>query len=175
MTVVSDSGPLIALAKIDGLFLLDQLFPPVLIAPAVQREIIERGLARHESDAELLSQRIAAQRMRVTPPQLPFRMQLRNLGAGEQESILLAIEHRATWLLMDDWQARQAALLELREAGVPTQLKGTLGVIVSAHLDGHLKRSQAIDLIERIRGRPDIWVSDQLCDRVIASLEGRAT
>jgi predicted nucleic acid-binding protein len=39
LVVVSDSGPLIALERIEGLNLLPALFPSILIPPAVEREI----------------------------------------------------------------------------------------------------------------------------------------
>jgi hypothetical protein len=40
---------------------------------------------------------------------------LQGLGRGEEESIRLAIERRADWLLIDDYDARQAALASFRE------------------------------------------------------------
>jgi predicted nucleic acid-binding protein len=42
MAVVSDTGPLIALAKVDQLALLQQLFGQVLIPPMVQRELFAK-------------------------------------------------------------------------------------------------------------------------------------
>jgi uncharacterized protein len=42
MSAVSNTGPLIALAKVDQLDLLEQLFGQVHIPPAVQRELLAR-------------------------------------------------------------------------------------------------------------------------------------
>ena len=42
MIVVSDTGPLIALAKIEKLSLLERLFEQVLIPPAVYRELLAK-------------------------------------------------------------------------------------------------------------------------------------
>ena len=47
---VSDTGPLIALAKVDQLILLERLFGKVLIPPAVQREL----LAKHGAESARL-------------------------------------------------------------------------------------------------------------------------
>ncbi len=46
MIVVADSTPLIALARIDQLNLLKELFGAVLIPEAVFREVVTRGKAR---------------------------------------------------------------------------------------------------------------------------------
>ncbi|MBC8254138.1 MAG: hypothetical protein H8E35_08915, partial [Ardenticatenia bacterium] len=43
MTVVSDTGPLIALAKVDRLSLFEQLFEHVFIPPAVHRELLAKS------------------------------------------------------------------------------------------------------------------------------------
>ena len=43
MRVVSDSGPLIALAKVEKLHVLRELFGKVLIPRAVWMEVVERG------------------------------------------------------------------------------------------------------------------------------------
>jgi predicted nucleic acid-binding protein len=93
------------------------------------------------------------------------------LGAGEQQSILLAIEQRAVWLLVDDLDARRAASTNLEAAKVETRLKGTLGVIVSACEHGHLAKEAAVGLVDSIRLRKDIWISNQLCDRAVQILQ----
>jgi predicted nucleic acid-binding protein len=43
MTAVSDTGPLIALAKVDQLRLLERLFEQVHIPPAVHRELLAKS------------------------------------------------------------------------------------------------------------------------------------
>lgn len=40
MSLVADTGPLIALAKVNRLDLLEQLFGEVYIAPSVHRELL---------------------------------------------------------------------------------------------------------------------------------------
>ena len=159
MTVVSDAGPLIALAKIGGLETLSQLYPRVLVAPAVYREAVEVGLDRGDPDAEALRLHAAAGKLVLMAPRLAALDRWQRLGAGERESIRLAIEHRADWLLLDDAEARQMAADELQLEGLSTQLRGTLGVIVTAHREGWLGQAQAIEMVERIRLRPDIWIS----------------
>ena len=43
MTVVSDTGPLIALAKVDRLSLLEDLFGQIHIPPIVHRELLAKS------------------------------------------------------------------------------------------------------------------------------------
>ena len=173
MTVVSDADPLIALAKIGGLEALRQLYPRILIAPAVYREAVEIGLHRGDPDAAALRLYGSEERLVLTTPRSAALDRWQRLGAGEHESIRLAIEHRADWLLVDDSEARQMATNELQREGLPTRLRGTLGVIVAARLEGMLDQDQAVELVERIGRRPDIWISPELCRRVVSTLTHR--
>ena len=43
MTIITNTGPLIALAKTDQLTLLQRLFKSVSIPPAVQRELLAKS------------------------------------------------------------------------------------------------------------------------------------
>ncbi len=172
MTVVSDAGPLMALAKIGALDPLFRLFPKILTPPAVHHELITEGLRLVAPDALLLRERYRSGELEVLAPQegrlsVPIR-----LGPGEEQSIQLAAEVEATWLLIDDLDARRAATASLEAAGVKTRLKGTLGVILSAREGGHLAKEEAVHFVETLRQRPDIWISADLCARVLALLEG---
>lgn len=171
MIVVSDAGPLMALAKIGALEVLFRLFPKILTPPAVHHELITEGLRLAAPDAVLLQGRyesgeLAVVSPRASPPPAPAL-----LGPGEEESIRLAIEKNATWLLIDDLDARRAALSSLAAAGSKAQIKGTLGVILAAREGGALTKEEAIQLVEAIRNRPDIWISSNLCDRALDLLE----
>jgi predicted nucleic acid-binding protein len=55
MTVVSNTGPLVALAKADHLLLLRVLYEEVLIPPAVHREL----LAKSGPEAQRLDEALA--------------------------------------------------------------------------------------------------------------------
>ncbi len=68
MTVVSDAGPLMALAKIGGLDILFRLFSQILTPPAVYDELVTAGLRLGAPDAELLESRYQAQELVVISP-----------------------------------------------------------------------------------------------------------
>jgi predicted nucleic acid-binding protein len=168
--VVADAGPLIALAKIDGLGALFDLYSSLLISPTVYAEAITAGLALGANDAVRLQAVYEAGRIEVRAPVLAGLLVPALLGAGEVDSIRLAIDQTADWLLVDDLDARRAAKQNFEAADVSTAIQGMLGVIAASCRAGHVSREKAILLIQAIKGRPDIWISAELCDRVIESL-----
>jgi predicted nucleic acid-binding protein len=163
-----------ALAKVDGLAALFRLFPRISIPPAVYEETVVAGQRLGAPDAALVEARCREENLVLAAPTLPSLPVSLQLGPGEEESIRLAIEQSADWLLIDDHDARQGALACFQAAGMATQIKGTLGIVVSAHQEGHLSQSEAVDLVSALRQRPDIWVSPDLCRRVIELL-GRSS
>jgi predicted nucleic acid-binding protein len=159
-----------ALAKVGGLGILFQLFPKVVSPPAVFAEAVTVGQRLGAPDAALLAKHFREGEIEIQAPSLSLLPVSAKLGPGEDECIRLAIEVQAEWLLMDDLDARRFAEDSLRVAGANTRIKGTLGVIVSAHQDGLLPRGKALALLEALHDRPDVWLSRKLILRVIRSL-----
>ena len=122
MAVVSNSSPLIALARIQRLDLLPAIFESVLIPPAVAREIAP--------SIPVLPTWLRIQAPSVLPPASLLR---RRLGDGELEALALAIELKADWIILDDLPARRAA----QANGL--NVIGTLGTLVTAKRAGLLK------------------------------------
>ncbi len=122
-------------------------------------------------DADLLEAAYQSGLLTVRAPTLTALPQLKFLHSGEAESIRLAIELKADWLLMDDFSARQTAQESFAAAGVTTAVKGTLGVIVSAAQAAIIPAQQAMAIIESLKHHPDIWLSPALCDAVIETLK----
>ncbi|OQY54361.1 MAG: hypothetical protein DRR08_13810 [Candidatus Parabeggiatoa sp. nov. 2] len=86
--VVADAGPLIALAKIDLLNLLHQMYGEVLIPPTILKEL---ALESHKPGSALLKTAISEGWLRMM--EIPFSLVqslFRLLDAGEAEAILLA-------------------------------------------------------------------------------------
>jgi len=102
--IVSNAGPLIALASIGQFELLHNLFGEVIIPPAVRAEV----LAGDEGEAGV-SELIAAKWIKTVSVQDDLAVQLLRdeLGAGESEAIVLAKETAADWTLLDDLAARR--------------------------------------------------------------------
>lgn len=113
---IADAGPLIALAKVDRLSILEHLFDEVIIPAAVHCECLAKpGKDSHSIELAIQAGilRLVTHTMGVRPSKLP-----RSLGPGEQDSISLALQHQNTLLIIDDQLARrQAAKLNLSFIG----------------------------------------------------------
>jgi hypothetical protein len=110
--VVSNASPLIGLERIGRLDLLAQLFGQVLVPPAVVRETVPQLVLPAWIAEQSLAQPMAPQIAQAA------------LGAGESESISLALELGAAWLVLDDRPARRLA------QGLGLSVIGTLGLFL---------------------------------------------
>ena len=106
--VVSDAGPLIALAKVDALFVARRLFARLQIPEAVWSEC--RG--KPGDDSRRIEQagcegwlRVVKLTTEATRQRFPP-----SLGRGEVEALQLAMETRPSLLIVDDRLARRQAL-----------------------------------------------------------------
>jgi predicted nucleic acid-binding protein len=73
-------------------------------------------------------------------------------------------------MLVDDFDARQIASVRLQEVGLDARVTGTLGIILAACQKKKISRQRALDLVEALSARPDIWISADLCRRVRETL-----
>lgn len=106
MSVVSNTSPLISLARLGHLELLHALYGEVLVPEAVWQEVVIDGAG--QPGASEIGRALWIHRCAVT--NWPLVQALRqHLGAGEAEAIALAHEVGAELLLMDERLGRQAA------------------------------------------------------------------
>ena len=154
MSLVSNTGPLIALAKADQLGLLPALFGRVAIGPVVQREL----LAKSGPEADRLDLAFATFVEVVAPFDVPpeVRLAAATLDAGEREAVALA-RLKGDRLIIDDRLGRQVA----RRLGVV--VTGTGGVLVLARQRGLIPAVRP--LLEQIR-RNGYWLSDDVVETV---------
>ena len=140
MSIVGDTGPLVALAKIDGLGLLAPLFGEVLITPTVHREL----MAKVGQDVARLDVAMGDSIRVVHVPVIAMEVQesVRRLGAGEIQAIAVAYDS-GLLLLLDDQSARVVAL----RLGV--KVTGTAGVLIRAKQAGLIPAVRP--LLERMR------------------------
>ena len=111
MRVISNTSPLIALAKLDKLNLLEQVFGKILIPQLVYEEL-ERGcfyqeVTHFKSACDSFIEVVNVQNHQV------FK---RNLDLGECEVLSLALERQANIVLIDD----RKAFNEAKELGFKT-------------------------------------------------------
>lgn len=167
--VLSDSGPLMALGKLNRLDLLARLFPEVGIPQAVYEEVVVEGLSRGLEDARAV-QLFWRQRgwpiISVAPNVVEEFVPDIVLGRGEHHVLALALDSEASLVLVDEELARG----EARRHGL--RVKGTLGVLADCYRQGHLRLSDLEFLFQEIAARKDIWIGEKLCVAVLQQLSG---
>lgn len=157
--VVTDSGPLIALARLDLLPLLRRRFDTVLVPETVFLECTRRGdrpgalAIASASDAGLLHRTHVTGTDRFAAENL--------LDAGESAALVLA-RRRAVPVLVDERKARRVAA----RLGIP--VVGTVGVLVAAR-----KASEVGPLrpIFELLGEFGYRLSDELVQEALGRVE----
>lgn len=106
--VIADAGPIIALAKVNLLSVLEQLFDNIVIPTAIQREC----LIKISPEAQRIQQAIDAGIIQIAASeQTDLSLELsRSLGDGEKNAIYLAMQYENSLLIIDDLLARKQAL-----------------------------------------------------------------
>jgi predicted nucleic acid-binding protein len=74
------------------------------------------------------------------------------LETGEAETIALALQLSATWLLTDDTAARVFATT------LGFEVHGSLGIVLWAAARGHLSREEAAAALDRL-AHSTLWIS----------------
>ena len=137
--VIVNATPIISLALIDQLELLNSLYGQVLTPPVVQTEVLAGGISGIG-----VEQLIKATWLRTQPLQDPRRAGLlSDLDRGEAEVIALAQEIKADLVIIDERLGRMHA----KRLGLT--VTGTLGVLLKAKESQLI--SQVAPLIEQLR------------------------
>ena len=156
MIVVSDTSPIINLAAVSHLNLLQALFTEIVIPESVYREIVIGGAGRPGAHEVQTSGWFKVGR--VTDLALLKILEI-HLDSGEAETIALGAELNSDLLLLDERRARRiAARLGLRYIGL-------LGVLIDAKLRGHLPKVKPV--LDALVGQAGFWLSSDLYTRVI--------
>jgi len=130
MIVVANTTPLIGLAKAGRFHLLKEIFGKIYIPVGVYEEVVVEGRGRagaREVDEATWIETVEVQ------DKLAVELLQDELDKGESESIVLAKELEANWVLMDERTARKK-LEALRIDKI-----GTLGILLKAKEMGLLK------------------------------------
>ncbi|MCA1852948.1 MAG: DUF3368 domain-containing protein [Beggiatoa sp.] len=153
--VVTNSGPLIAMATIGQIDLVGQLYGSVFVPEAVFREVSWYG-ANRPGAAELAT---APWAVRVALDNPPDPLLAEDLGPGEAAAITLAVRRNACLLLLDDRRARRVA-----EIAYHLRVKGVTGMLVAAKRRGLLASIRP--LIEEMRGN-GYYLAQPVIDRAL--------
>lgn len=156
MKAVSNSSPLINLARIGKLNLLPRIFGRIIIPNAVWQEVTVED--QDYPGADEIRQAKWIQRAAVSNRQLVHSLR-QELDAGEAEAIALAVEINADWLLMDERLGRQTARhFELGYIGL-------IGVGKLAKMRGEV--SALKPLLDQLRDLAGFRISQSLYEQVL--------
>lgn len=161
MKIVADTGPIIGLAKIKRIYLLDYFSDEVLIPPMVYRELFGKiGPESPEIDKALNSI------IKTTElPQIDDNLKgvISDLDEGEKQAIALAkININDVLLLIDDRAGREVA----NKLQIP--VTGLLGLLLESKQKGYIDNIEAIITELQQNG---YWLSDDII-RIAVKLAG---
>ena len=162
--IVADASPLIVLAKLQRLRLLNDLYGEVLIGPIVKAEAIDAGRAIHalgveQIEAALEDGWLQTVRLSTEERNLMQRLTRRSrLDQGESESIALA-SIRGLRLIVDDKEARSVA------AATGVEYQGTAGTLLEAYLRQHLNLEELEALLRDLS--QILWISPTVVAEVL--------
>jgi hypothetical protein len=163
MRIVSNTGPIIGLAKIGKLSLLASLAEEIFIPPLVYRELWGKRGSEAEAIEEAFNRFIRIKEMK--PLDLSVEMAIANLDEGEKQAIGLASTFSTdTLLLLDDRAGRKIAQL----LNIPST--GLIGVLLLAKEKGLVENVGALLRELKYHG---YWLSDQVI-AVAMQLAGEA-
>lgn len=160
MLVVSNTSPISNLAIIGHLDLLREQLGPILIPLAVRSE-----LNRHPDQAaqNAIQNAFTEGWLRVQPStgKVPDDLAA-NLDLGEAEALTLAIELKASLVLLDESAARHRA----SSLGLP--FTGALGILRRAKQTGRITSLR--DQIARLRRQARFFIGSALENALLASV-----
>ncbi len=128
MDIVADSSPLISLAMLNKLFILEHIFDEILIPMAVYDEITKINKPHFKELKEF-----ATNRVKKIQNILAVQLLQKELDTGEAEAIVLAIENNITDILIDEYKGRKIAKVQNLSP------IGTIGVLLQSKNKGLLK------------------------------------
>ncbi len=160
MIAVVNATPLIALAVLDRLDILCQMFATVIVPTSVYEEVVVQSSGRVGAAAVAEADWLHI----VTPTTAPtIEPLLLGLDEGEMQVLLLARELHPDWVLIDEKLGRRVA------KAMKLPIKGTLGVLLAAVLAGLLAKEQAQEALQtllahgiRIAPRWQVWFKREL-------------
>lgn len=156
MVIVSNTSPISNLLIIGESSLLQQIYPKILIPPAVHTELTRLAILQ----SKILSLFDAGWLEIQSPTNLQLLYTLnQTLDPGESEAIALAVELSAARLLIDERLGRSVATT------YGLKLRGLLGILIHAKQQGLIPVLKPI--LDRLINQAGFRVSQALYDRTL--------
>ena len=155
LKTVSNSSPIIHLAKIGKLELLKEYFQTITVPEAVYRECVQEG--KEHEEVGLIKRADWFNVVKVKDKKL-VRLLQSQLDNGESEAIALSLEIGADMILLDDYDAREKARL------YGLKITGVIGILLRAKLEG--KIGSLKEYLLRLK-ESGFWISNKLETRLL--------
>ena len=141
INIVSNASPLIFLAKIGKLDLLETF--EIIIPKQVYSEIKE-GEKSGREDSHKIESLIKNNKIKIAEIEIMAELEKQNLGEGEKAAISLAIDKKIELILLDEKKARRVAkFYELNP-------RGTIGVLSEALKKNKITKKEFVELIQKL-------------------------
>jgi predicted nucleic acid-binding protein len=167
VTVVSNAGPLMALSKLNALFLLRTLYGRVHIPRSVYDEVVTAGIRQGYEDARRLEFFLRQEEWLpedVDHATMAADLLPAHLDTGERDTLALAIASGHALVLMDETLGREMA----RDLGLT--VRGSLGVLIEAWQRSLIPADQLRFYFAEMVRKQDIWISNTLVERLLREL-----
>ncbi len=155
MIVVSNSSPLIALAKIGKLYILRELFKEIIIPKAVWNEVVVKGKGKPGAEEVEKAEWIKVKEVR---DKLSVEVLKGEIEIGEAEAIILAKELNADLLIMDEKIPRIIA------ESIGLRVIGSLAILYIAKKRGLIKENFD-EIVKELRAK-GIRFSDDVTNKL---------
>jgi len=155
MIVVSNSSPLIALAKIGKLYILKKLFGEIIIPKAVWNEVVVKGKGKPGAEEVEKAEWIKVEEVR---DRLSVEVLKGEIEIGEAEAIVLAKELNADLLIMDEKIPRIIA------ESIGLKVIGSLAILYIAKKRGLIKEDFD-EIVKKLRDK-GVRFSDEVIDKL---------
>jgi len=153
MIIVSDTSPITNLLKIGRVSLLQQVFKEIIIPNGVYEELIKIPSQKSQIENTKWIKKQDSKNKEFINDLLKI------LDRGESESIALAVELKADYLLIDEKKGRKIA----NEHGIT--ITGLLGVLRRAKLKGYLEKVKPI--LDRLREETGFRIHQNLYKEIL--------
>jgi predicted nucleic acid-binding protein len=159
--IVSNASPIINLAKINRLDLLEKLYQKIIIPGAVFKELIVKGHDKENIPAiKSLIDNDIIEILEVQSNALVRALE-KDLDPGESEAIALAVEINAELVILDERDARETAeIYSLKKTGF-------IGILMKA------KKQGFIDSVKKYLDQAiarGFWINELLYHSIIEKL-----
>ena len=163
---VSNSGPLIHLAKIDRLVLLRELFGTITIPEEVKVEVVDNGKDEGAPDAFLVEDAVENGWIVIERSRSDRVKEIADkvgIDAGEVAAIMLARKLNCP-VLLDDLAARRFA------TGLGLEVAGSIGILIRCAKTGLLSENEALESLEKLART--MWLGMDVYEDARKCIEG---